>query len=260
MRQFNIDFIQPEHIYRIYKENNDLVVLDDTYQRIFRVDNITELQQIDESLGADIGTLGFVNEENLTYIYLEEGWTPTTVFSNMVHIGSEPPPDKRMMWIDTTDDIINEHTVISPTGNLVLDEFIEKVKELTAKVAELERIIESGEIIKPPSGDDSEPSEKVINIITEDGDFFMTEDGDMIIDEYVEIVEVPDKTPNAIMLLENGDFFVTELGEYIVSEDYEETPEQPEEDEKPDTTGNKMLGENGDTIVTELGETIIQEL
>jgi len=41
MRQFNIDFIQPEHIYRIYKENNDLVVLS-VNKRETRFTNLTD--------------------------------------------------------------------------------------------------------------------------------------------------------------------------------------------------------------------------
>ena len=62
MRQFNIDFIQPEHIYRIYKENNDLVILS-VNQRETRFTNLTEEEM--KTLVADLKMLGRTKCYNL---------------------------------------------------------------------------------------------------------------------------------------------------------------------------------------------------
>lgn len=62
MRQFNIDFIQPEHIYRIYKENNDLVILS-VNQRETRFTNLTEEEM--KTLVTDLKILGRAKRYNL---------------------------------------------------------------------------------------------------------------------------------------------------------------------------------------------------
>jgi len=62
MRQFNIDFIQPEHIYRIYKENNDLVVLS-VNKRETRFTNLTDEEM--KTLIADLKMLGRAKRYNL---------------------------------------------------------------------------------------------------------------------------------------------------------------------------------------------------
>lgn len=62
MRQFNIDFIRPEHIYRIYKENNDLVILS-VNQRETRFTNLTDGEM--KTLIADLKMLGRAQRYNL---------------------------------------------------------------------------------------------------------------------------------------------------------------------------------------------------
>ena len=62
MRQFNIDFIQPEHIYRIYKENNDLVVLS-VNKRETRFTNLTDEEM--KTLIVDLKMLGRAKRYNL---------------------------------------------------------------------------------------------------------------------------------------------------------------------------------------------------
>lgn len=62
MRQFNIDFIKPEHIYRIYKDNNDLVVLSADDVEI-RFANLTEEEM--KTIVSEIKSLGRAKRYNL---------------------------------------------------------------------------------------------------------------------------------------------------------------------------------------------------
>ena len=62
MRQFNIDFIKPEHVYRIYKDNNDLVVLGADNREI-RFANLTEEEM--KTIVREIKSLGRAKRYNL---------------------------------------------------------------------------------------------------------------------------------------------------------------------------------------------------
>lgn len=62
MRQFNIDFIKPEHVYRIYKENNDLVILS-VDRRETRFTNLTEEEM--KTIVGEIKSLGIAKRYNL---------------------------------------------------------------------------------------------------------------------------------------------------------------------------------------------------
>ena len=62
MRQFNIDFIRPEHIYRIYKDNNDLVILS-VDNRETRFTNLTEEEM--RTMVSEIKALGIAKRYNL---------------------------------------------------------------------------------------------------------------------------------------------------------------------------------------------------
>lgn len=62
MIQFNIDFIKPEHVYRIYKDINDLVVLS-VDRRETRFTNLTEEEM--KTIVGEIKALGIARRYNL---------------------------------------------------------------------------------------------------------------------------------------------------------------------------------------------------
>ena len=239
------------------------VTLDDTYQRIFRVDNDNEVEQILNNYGNAVGTgsMAFVKSTKNTYLFLGDNeWANINTFGNnsKIHVGDTPPDDKTMIWIDTSDDTINEN-ILEETNNSMLKAILDSISSLRKDVDTIKSIIKNGNITWPDDDDDNDPVETVTYLVDESGEYiFITEDGDCIIDELVEYTE-PEKpiVLTSRLCLENGDFFITESGDYIVDETNEET----EEPEVPSATvGNKLIGETGDTLITEIGDTIIQEM
>ena len=200
--------------------------------------------------------MAFVKNTRNTYIFLGDEWANINTFGTNIHVGSVPPEDKTMVWIDISDDEINEDIINDETNNGMLKAILESIESLRKDVDNIKAIIKNGNITWPD--DEDKPTvENVIKLILENGDFFITEDGDYIVDEVIEYIE-PSVPKKDVILLENGDFFVTENGDYIINEI--SSGNDNENSESSQNTTNKVIGETGDVLITEFGEYIIQEI
>lgn len=246
-----------------YWTNKPDTLVDTTYQRIFRVDNDDEVDQIINTYGDAVatGSMAFVKNTRNTYLFLGDEWANINTFGTNIHIGDTPPEDITMVWIDTSDDNVTDEVILgSETNNAMIKAILESIKSLREDVDVIKAIIKNGNIEWPDDDENDTPIESVIKLILEDGDFFITEDGEYIIDETIEYIEPekPSTTKKDVILLENGDFFITENGDFIVDENSSGNDE--ENSEPSQTLINKVIGENGDTLITEFGEYIIQEI
>lgn len=118
---------------------------------------------------------------------------------NNIWIGTEPPEDKSMLWIDLSD---NADGVSSIMGS-IFNEYAESIKSLTDEVNRLKQIIESGGVIIPDSP--SIDTDTNNYILLENGLMLLTEDGNPILCEEDRIITDYDdiKISNAVLLEDN---------------------------------------------------------
>lgn len=126
------------------------------------------------------------------------------------YTGVTPPEDTDLVWVDTTDDNI-DNTVDSS----IISEFRSILSTMQNKINKLEADVEylklnGGGIISPVDpGTDSSYS-----IICEDEDILITEDGDYIVlEEYQEVITIDS------ILTESNENFITEDDFNIILEE-----------------------------------------
>lgn len=102
-------------------------------------ETLDELQEHIDNNRAYEGMMVYVKETQLTYQYLGERWM---VFTNgggdgFVHIGSDLPPDKQYLWIDTS----TQTEKITSKYVEMLDETKNKLNGLSSKMTFIEENI-----------------------------------------------------------------------------------------------------------------------
>ena len=85
------------------------------------------------------------------------------------HMGSTPPDDESIIWIDTSEDEVE-----NVLGGSLIEELMDTIRSMQEKINKLEEEVEylkinGGGTIVPP--------------IIEDGSYIITEDGDLIVTE-----------------------------------------------------------------------------
>lgn len=123
------------------------------------------------------------------------------------HMGTTPPSDTNLIWIDTTDDEF-DNTIDSS----ILDELKATITAMQNKITKLEADVE---YLKANGGGGVTPPVTVeYCILTEDGDSIICEDGDIVVlEEYSEVV-----IDANIILIEDGDYLTTEDNNTIILE------------------------------------------
>lgn len=233
----SVQFISTNKNYkRLYNAPLDPSVVQDTYAEMLEYLNDPTCY-INQIIGCD-GSSYIVYEEDGVKKVRETG-------APGFYKGPSPPKDVDMMWIDSSDDEIDN--VISSS---VIDEFRTILSAMQNKINKLEADIEyikingGGGIIPPIT------TTSYFIISEENDDIFITEDGDMIVlEEYTEGTVV---VTTSNILMENDDVLITEDGEIVVLEEYVE-------DIPVTTTVSKLLMENDDVMIAEDNDIFINE-
>lgn len=179
------------------------------------VDTKDELLTLDTT-DVEFGTLCYVKDEVNLYYFTSDGWKSFILGKNY-YIGSTPPSDTNLLWIDTSSANVNESFLDSLLAevraciseqNLKINELNVIIKQQSTRILQLESEVEalkdaisSGDIIVTSSD----------SILTEDGDTLITEDG------YTIILE-SSSTDEIYILTENNEIIITELGEKLTLE------------------------------------------
>ena len=236
------------------------------------VDNkLMSVQTYDDLLNADTsnlfeGSIGYVVADKQYYSYTVNGWELMTTGSNgsggyddtysHIWIGSSPPADQNMIWIDTASDGIIE----GQSDLNLLYSLLNKVSEMETELVSLRKRVQyledNGVAIDPdrPKPDDPVVDEDDI-ILLEDGTELLLEDGtELLLEEQVIDEPVVGDDEDDIILLENGSELLLEDGSTMMLEIQTETPVV-----KP-TTEKVLLFENGTEILYENGNPILLEL
>ena len=105
-----------------------------------------------------------------------------------VWVGSTPPENKKMLWIDTSEieENPNDVTTMSPTTRYLID-LVNKQNQTVSMLTERLNVLENElELVKKAivnGGSGGEIVDDNIYLTTEDGDTFITEDGILMISE-----------------------------------------------------------------------------
>lgn len=125
------------------------------------------------------------------------------VVGGCFYVGSTPPEDTSLIWIDTSGKVIDQ-----TFNSIIIDELRAIISTLTNRILELEARVSYLEI---NGGGGTTPSEGDC-ILLEDGSLLLLEDGGKI------LLETQVTVATNYIQLENGDYILTESGNKILKE------------------------------------------
>ena len=135
-----------------------------------------------------------IGEDGVSLKNLLEEWRTVIEALNgqigyCVWVGSTPPENKKMLWIDTSEieENPNDVTTMSPTTRYLID-LVNKQNQTVSMLTERLNVLENElELVKKAiangGGSGGEIVDENIYLTTEDGDTFITEDGILMISE-----------------------------------------------------------------------------
>ena len=173
-----------------------------------------------------------IGEDGISLNKILEDWRTVIEALNgeigyCVWVGSTPPENKKMLWIDTSEieENPNDVTTMSPTTKYLID-LVNKQNKTVSMLTERLNVLENElELVKKAiangGGSGGEIVDDNIYLTTEDGDTFITEDGILMISEEGNSNSGEEVTPtiDRAFLAENGDYLLTEDGNNIKMED-----------------------------------------
>ena len=204
-------------------------LINDVGNRIASVQSFKDLQ-VDESL-VD-GAIRYVVDDKKYYSYTEaDGWQEMTTSGegggyvddtySHIWIGTEPPENNNMIWVDTnTDGVVEGEDDIS-----LLRMVLEQMSEMKNEIASLRRrvkYLEEHGTFDPGEGDKPDvPGEDEEDIILlEDGSSIALEDGSGDILLEIQIDDSNGEDSDEIILLEDGTPLLLEDGKKILLETF----------------------------------------
>ena len=172
-----------------------------------------------------------IGEDGISLNKILEDWRTVIEALNgeigyCVWVGSTPPENKKMLWIDTSEieENPNDATTMSPTTRYLID-LVNKQNQTVSMLTERLNVLENElELVKKAiangGGSGGEIIDDNIYLTTENGDTFITEDGILMIsEESSNSGEEVTPTIDRAFLAENGDYLLTEDGNNIKMED-----------------------------------------
>ena len=159
---------------------------------MYRVDTYEDMLSINK-LDVIDGTLcHIINDRNQNYLYYYHGneWKPVGS-KYQVWIGTDTPPDKNYLWVDTRNLVSGEDVTLENPPTFIDTQLIQYLKEqiytLNNKIKELQDAIQNGDFGDGGNDDDNDDESdtelKGTYIVDENGNYFLTESGEFIITE-----------------------------------------------------------------------------
>ena len=160
-----------------------------------------------------------IGEDGISLNKILEDWRTVIEALNgeigyCVWVGSTPPENKKLLWIDTSEieENPNDATTMSPTTRYLID-LVNKQNQTVSMLTERLNVLENElELVKKAiangGGSGGEIIDDNIYLTTENGDTFITEDGILMIsEESSNSGEEVTPTIDRAFLAENGDYF-----------------------------------------------------
>ena len=235
-----------------------------------RIDSVQSFEdlQVDGSL-VD-GAIRYVVNDKKYYSYTAaDGWQEMTTSGeggyiddtySHIWIGTEPPENNDMIWVDTNTDGVVEGEEDTNLLRMVLEQMAEMKNEIASLRRRVKYLEEHG-TFDPGEGDEPDVPPVVDEddiILLEDGSSIMLEDdsGELLLE--IQIDDSVEEDPDEIILLEDG----TELsledgsGDILMEIQIENAPSKPPKDE----VVNAVLLEDGSYVLFEDGNKILLEM
>lgn len=134
-----------------------------------------------------------------------------------IWIGTEPPEDSNMIWVDTnTDGVVESEDDVS-----LLRMALEKITEMQNEIGSLKRrvkYLEEHGTFDPDAGEDETPDDSDDIILLEDGTPLGLEDGSGDILMEIQTEKPSEEEVNNAVLLEDGTYLLYEDGSKILLE------------------------------------------
>lgn len=252
------------------KVSNANNLINDVGNRIASVQSFKDLQ-VDGSL-VD-GAIRYVVDDKKYYSYTAaDGWQEMTTSGeggyvddtySHIWIGTEPPENNNMIWVDTNTDGVVEGEDDTNLLRMVLEQMAEMKNEIASLRRRVKYLEEHG-TFDPGEGDEPDVPPVVDEediILLEDGSSIALEDdsGDLLLE--IEIDDsVEEEDPDEIILLEDGTQLSLEdgSGDILMEIQIENAPSKPPKDEEEEV--NAVLLEDGSYVLFEDGKEILLEM
>lgn len=235
-----------------------------------RIDSVKSFANLPVNESLVEGSIRYVIDDQKYYSYTAaNGWKEMTTSGqggyiddtySHIWIGTEPPEDNDMLWLDTNTDGIVEEEEDANLLRMVLEQMAEMKNEIASLRRRVKYLEEHG-TFDPGAGDDDNPEtpeDEDDIILLEDGTSILLEDesGELLLE--IQIDDSVAEDPDEIILLEDGTPLSLEddSGDILMEIQIENAPSKPNE---PEEEVNAILLEDGIPVLLEDGKIILLE-